>query len=232
MDINSIQTNVADYLAVLLLSQHYFSDDLYSQAKQFLRLIVGLWFSINTEGITSYQQVEEARDMLLAHLKECVQREATALGVVRRLHVEWISRRISHWSTLCYELENSKVVSPQKYVLTHTTSQNLKIVLTHPSSFLSHSFCRQHELEFIMHELTEQAKIVPNPQISASLLQSIKQIGFISCLSFWHIWSSTMIVSLMPHLSSPIPPHSHPRYSLCFHLLLPHARNLIIFLQC
>lgn len=26
-----------------------------------------------------------------------------------------------------------------------------------------------------MHELTEQAKIVPNPQISASLLQSIKQ---------------------------------------------------------
>lgn len=115
MDINTIKSNVTDYLAVFLLSQHYFTDDLYNQAKHFMRLIVDLWFSINAETITSHQHVEEARDMLLAHLKECIQREATASGVVCRIHIEWLNRRISHWATLCYELENAKEVSPQRY---------------------------------------------------------------------------------------------------------------------
>jgi hypothetical protein len=117
MDTNAIQTNVADYLAVLLLSQQYFTDDLYTQAKIFLRLIVNLWFSVNAESITSHQQVEEARDMLLAHLKECIKSETSALGVVHRLHLEWLNRRISHWATLCYELENSKVMAPEKYAI-------------------------------------------------------------------------------------------------------------------
>jgi hypothetical protein len=116
MDINTI-TNVAEYLSVLLLSQRFFTDDLYAQAKYFIRLIVNVWFSVNAESITTHQHVEDARDMLLAHLQECIQREATASGVVQRLHVEWISRRISHWATMCYELENSKEVSPEKYVL-------------------------------------------------------------------------------------------------------------------
>eukprot|EP00026_Physarum_polycephalum_P005812 Phypoly_transcript_05850.p1 GENE.Phypoly_transcript_05850~~Phypoly_transcript_05850.p1 ORF type:complete len:164 (+),score=19.18 Phypoly_transcript_05850:1186-1677(+) len=148
MDTTTIQTNIADYLAVLLLSQQYFTDDLYTQAKIFLRLIVNLWFSVNAETITSYQHVEEARDMLLAHLKESIQKETSALGVVHRLHLEWLNRRIAHWATLCYELDNSKVVAPEK----------------------------QHEVEFMMHELTEQAKMVPNPQISSSLLQNINQV--------------------------------------------------------
>lgn len=131
MDINTIQTNVTDHLIVMLLSQHNFSDDLYTQAKHFLRLIVSLWFSVNSEGITSFQQVEEARDMLLAHLKECLQRETTALGVVHRLHVEWLSRRISHWGTLCYEAENSRTLSQEQYVTYPIIRYYVIIIITH-----------------------------------------------------------------------------------------------------
>lgn len=119
MDVQTVENHVTDYLTLLILSQYNFPDQLYYQAKQLLHLIVQQFFTINNENIVnlSQVQVEETCEVLLNHLRECLKEENSAAGVVQRLHVEWVGRRISHFSSLCYEFEHSSNMSPEKYEL-------------------------------------------------------------------------------------------------------------------